>query len=133
MRLIQIEGIGPSYAQKLANLGIRTTDQLLLEGATRQGRERISEGTGISNKLILSWVNIADLVRIPGIGEEYSDLLEESGIDTVLELRNRKPAHLHARLIETNAQKKLVRRVPSLSEVTSWISDAKKLPRAIYY
>jgi predicted flap endonuclease-1-like 5' DNA nuclease len=133
MRLIRVEGIGPSYANKLAQVGIRTTDQLLAEGATRQGRTKISESSGISYKLILSWVNIADLVRIPGIGEEYSDLLEESGINTVLELRNRKPAHLHARLIETNAQKKLVRRVPSLSKVKSWIRHAKKLRRAIYY
>jgi hypothetical protein len=102
-------------------------------GATRQGREKISENSGISYKLILSWVNIADLVRIPGIGEEYSDLLEESGVDTILELRNRNAASLHARLIETNAQTKLVRRVPSLKDVTSWISHAKKLPQAIYY
>lgn len=133
MRLVRVEGIGHSYAKKLAQLDIRTTNQLLTEGATRQGRKKISESAGISYKLILSWVNIADLVRIPGIGEEYSDLLEESGINTVLELRNRKPAHLYARLIETNAQKKLVRRVPALSEVESWISHAKKLPRAIYY
>lgn len=133
MRIAQIEGVGDTYANKLAQLGIRTTDQLLAEGATRQGREKISESSGISDKLILSWVNIADLVRIPGIGEEYSDLLEESGVDTILELRNRNPANLHARLIETNTQKKLVRRVPSLNDVTTWISHAKKLPRAIYY
>lgn len=132
MRIAQIEGVGDTYASKLAELGIRTTEQLLAEGATRKDRLKISKNTGISYKLILYWVNISDLVRIPGIGEEYSDLLEESGIDTVLELRNRNAAHVHARLIETNTRKKLVRRVPSLKDVESWISHARKLDRAIY-
>ncbi len=133
MRIAQIEGVGRVYAEKMAAQGIRNTDQLLALGATRKGREELAQKTGISHKLILEWVNLADLMRVPGIGEEYSDLLEESGVDTVLELRNRKAANLHARLIETNRRKKLVRRVPSLKEVTSWISHAKKLPQGIFY
>jgi predicted flap endonuclease-1-like 5' DNA nuclease len=133
MKIIQIEGVGHLYAEKMAARGIRTTDHLLAAGATRRGREQLAEKTGISEKLILSWVNLADLIRVPGIGEEYSDLLEESGVDTVLELRNRNPANLHAHLIETNVKRKLVRRVPSLREVTSWVGHAKKLPRGIFY
>jgi predicted flap endonuclease-1-like 5' DNA nuclease len=133
MRIVQIEGVGRLYAEKMAQLGIRTTDQLLAVGATHQGRAELAQKTGVSYKLILAWVNRADLMRISGIGEEYSDLLEESGVDTVVELRNRNPANLHARLIETNAKRKLVRRVPSLREVTSWIDYAKKLPPGIFY
>lgn len=133
MILKQIEGVGNVYTEKMELCGIRTTEQLLAAGATRKGREELAEKTGISEKLLLSWVNLADLLRIPGIGEEYSDLLEESGVNTVLELRNRNPTILHASMIETNKNRKLVRRVPSLREVEAWIAYAKKLPRGIYY
>jgi len=133
MKITRIEGIGHLYGKKMGVHGIRTTDHLLAAGATRQGRKELAEITGISENLILSWVNLADLIRVPGIGEEYSDLLEESGVDTVLELRHRNPANLHAHLIETNERRKLVRRVPSLREVTSWVGHAKKLPPGIFY
>ncbi len=89
--------------------------------------------TGISEKLILRWVNMADLFRIKGVGEEYSDLLEASGVDTVPELAQRNAENLQAKMAEVNAEKKLVRRVPTLSEVTSWIDQAKALPRAVTY
>jgi predicted flap endonuclease-1-like 5' DNA nuclease len=83
----KIEGIGPSYAQRLSLVGITNTDDLLRLGASRKGREQLAELTGLSGKLILAWVNRADLMRVPGIGEEYSDLLELAGVDTVKELR----------------------------------------------
>lgn len=131
MNVQKIEGIGPSYGAKLAKAGIRTTERLLKLGASKRGRGELAEVTGISEDLILEWVNLADLFRIKGIGEEYSDLLEEAGVDSVKELRNRRPDHLHAALLETNAQKRLVRRPPTPSMVAGWIEQAKKLPPVI--
>jgi predicted flap endonuclease-1-like 5' DNA nuclease/ferredoxin len=122
--IIDIEGIGPIYAEKLKTIGIKTTIDLLEAGSTPLEREELAEKTGISPKLILEWVNIADLMRIKGVGEEYSDLLEEAGIDTVVELSRRNPENLHAKLLEVNEEKKLVRRVPSLSAVKGWIAHA---------
>ena len=133
MNVLNIEGIGPKYAKKLIDKGVKTTNALLKQGATKKGRKDIAEKTGISEKLILEWVNLADLFRIKGVAEEYSDLLEEAGVDTVKELRNRKPENLHAKIIETNEAKKLVRRVPSLKEVKNWVAQAKELPPVVTY
>lgn len=132
-KIIQIEGIGPTYAQKLNAEEITTTDELLNAGATPQGREALSEKTGIADSLILEWVNLADLMRIKGVGEEYSDLLEEAGVDTVAELARRNPENLLAKILEVNAAKNLVRRTPYLSFVKSWVEQAKNLPRKVEY
>ena len=121
------------YAEKLNSIDISTTADLLEAGATPRGRRELAEKTGISDKLILEWVNIADLIRIKGVGEEYSDLLEESGVDTVVELSKRVPENLHSRMLEVNKEKNIVRRPPTLNEVKQWISQAKKLGRKIEY
>jgi len=133
INIIDIEGIGPTYAQKLNSINIYTTSDLLKAGATPLGRKELAEKTGISGKLILEWVNLADLFRIKGVGEEYSDLLEEAGVDTVVELAKRVPENLHAKMLEVNEQKKLVRRPPPLSAVKEWVEQAKKLKRMIEY
>jgi predicted flap endonuclease-1-like 5' DNA nuclease len=132
-KLIDIEGIGEVYAQKLNDAGLQTTEDLLEAGSTPKGREDLAEKTGISGKLILEWTNLADLFRIKGIGEEYSDLLEEAGVDTVPELAQRKAANLHAKLAEVNSEKRLVRRLPAAGLVADWVEQAKALPRAITY
>ncbi|MEM2335986.1 MAG: DUF4332 domain-containing protein [Candidatus Bathyarchaeia archaeon] len=106
---------------------------MLNVGGTRKGRKELAEKTGISEKLILEWVNLADLFRIKGIGEEYSDLLEEAGVDTVVELSKRDPENLHAKILEINKEKKLVRKPPTLEQVKNWIEQAKKLPRKVEY
>ena len=128
-----IEGIGAIYAAKLAEVGIETTEALLAKGATPAGRRGLAEATGISPDLILKWVNRADLFRIKGIGEEYSDLLEAAGVDTVPELAQRNPDNLYAKLREVNAEKKLVRRMPGRDEVGRWVAAAKRLERVITY
>lgn len=128
-----IEGIGGAYAQKLAELGIRTTEALLKAGASAKGRKELAEKTGISDAQILRWVNRADLFRVKGVGEEYSDLLEAAGVDTVPELARRAAANLHAKLGEVNATKKLVRKMPTEDQVAGWIEQAKKLPRVMTY
>ena len=131
--IMNIEGIGETYAEKLKGIGIATTEALLKQGATPQGRQEIAERSGISSKLILEWVNLSDLFRIKGIGEEYSDLLEEAGVDTVVELAQRNAESLFNKLAEVNAQKKLVRRLPTLKQVEDWVAQAKQLPRVVQY
>jgi predicted flap endonuclease-1-like 5' DNA nuclease len=131
--IIKIERIGPKYAEKLAEADIKTTDDLLHMGKTRKGRDDIAIKTGISSKLILEWVNLADLIRIKGVSEEYSDLLEEAGVDTVVELARRNPDNLHTKIVEVNKEKNLVRQIPSLKTVANWVEQAKKLPRAVEY
>ena len=129
----EIEGIGPTYAEKLANIGINTVHALLDKGCTTSGRKELAQKTSIPETLILEWVNMADLFRIEGIGEEYSDLLEEAGVDTVVELSKRVPENLHAKLKEVNEEKKLVKQLPSLDTVKKWIEKAKTLPRVVEY
>ena len=131
--IVDIEGIGPTYAEMLNNNDIKTTADLLEAGGTPASRENIAKDTGISKTLILEWVNLADLFRIRGVGEEYSDLLEEAGVDTVPELARRNPGNLHAKLMEINEEKELVRRTPSLDAVTNWVNEANNLPRKIEY
>jgi predicted flap endonuclease-1-like 5' DNA nuclease len=132
-KLTTVEGIGEVYAQKLQEVGIATTDELLKQGATPKGRKEIAEKADISGKLILEWVNHVDLFRIKGVGEEYADLLEEAGVDTVPELAQRNPQNLYQKMKEVNAEKKLVRQLPSLTQVESWVEQAKGLPRVITY
>lgn len=132
-QLTEIEGIGQAYAARLQAAGIDSIEALLEAGATPQGREELEEKTGIAHKLILAWVNRADLMRIKGVGEEYADLLEESGVDTVKELRNRNPQNLHQALREANEQKKRVRRLPGLDQVAGWVEQARSLPPKVTY
>ena len=131
--LVIVEGIGKVYAGKLQEAGIRNTEALLKEGSTPKGREELATKTGISHKLILSWVNHVDLFRIKGVGEEYADLLEAAGVDTVPELAQRKAENLFPKLVTTNEAEKRVRKLPTLSWVADWIEQAKKLPRVIQY
>lgn len=129
----KIEGIGAAYQKKLVDFGIKTVEALLKQGVTPAGREKIAAGTGIAKNIILEWVNHADLWRVKGVSEEYSDLLEEAGVDTVVELAQRKPENLFEKMAEVNMTKKLVRRLPSPKQVADWVSQAKKLPRAVSY
>lgn len=130
-KLTDVEGIGPVYAEKLKAAGVTTAEALLAQGAAPKGREELAEKAGISGKLILEWVNHVDLFRIKGVGEEYSDLLEEAGVDTVPELAQRNPENLVKKMAEVNEAKNLVRRLPVLSQVADWVEQAKQLPRVI--
>ena len=131
--LIKVEGIGEVYSGKLAAKGISTAEELLEKGASPRGRKNIAEETGISAKLLLEWINHVDLFRIKGVSEEYADLLEASGVDTVPELAQRNPENLYQKLVEVNDKKELVRRLPSDDQVKGWIEQAKELPRVITY
>ena len=132
-KLTEVEGIGEAYSQKLKDAGIETTDALLDKGASPRGRGELADATGIGGKLILEWVNLVDLFRIKGISEEYADLLEEAGVDTVRELAQRNPENLYQKLVAVNGEKKLVRRLPGQGQVGDWIEQAKNLPRAVTY
>lgn len=131
--ILKIEGIGEVYRGKLVAYGIKTVEALLKQGASSYGRREIAEGTGISSGLILEWVNHADLWRIKGVSEEYSDLLEEAGVDTVVELAQRNADNLYLKIKDVNMTRKLVRRLPSARQVADWVSQAKGLPRVVTY
>ncbi len=131
--LTYISGVGKAYSTKLHTAGITNVDELLEKGSTPKGRKEIVKVTGISDKLILRWVNMADLYRIAGIGQEYAELLEAAGVDTIPELAQRLPASLLEKMTTANAQKKMVRRLPDLPQVESWVVQAKNLPRVITY
>lgn len=128
-----IDGIGHKQATSLRKARIRTVEALLKKGATRSGRRDIAAATGISERLILEWVNRADLMRVRGVGEEYSDLLEATGVDTVKELRRRKPANLLASMMEVNTKKPLVRRLPTEAMVLRWVEHASVLDTIVKY
>ena len=132
-KIIDIEGIGEGYAKKLIGAGVQTVEALLESGGNPKGRKALAEKAGISDNLILEWVNRADLARIKGVGSQYADLLEASGVDTVVELSKRVPANLTKKMAEVNEAKKLVRRLPVESQVTDWVDQAKKLDRKVTY
>lgn len=132
-KLTDIEGVGDVYAQKLKAAGVSSTAALLAQGSTPKGRQELAEKAEVSGKLILEWVNHVDLFRIKGVGEEYADLLEEAGVDTVPELAQRKAENLLEKMAAVNEDKKLVRRLPVLSQVVDWIEQAKQLPRVVTY
>lgn len=131
--ITDIEGIGAAYAAKLRKADVRTTEALLKKGGTKKGRKELAGVTGFSTKMILEWVNRADLFRVKGIGEQYSDLLEAAGVDTVVELAKRKPESLLETLIKVNIKKNLVNQAPGLSQVKAWVKHAKSLKRAVEY
>ena len=132
-KLADIEGIGSVHARKLKKAGIRSVAGLLEKGATPKDRKAIAAKSGIGPKLILEWVNHADLFRIKGVGSEYADLLEEAGVDTVVELSKRDPKVLSLKILKVNEAKELVRRLPAAKQVAGWVRQAKKLPRRISY
>jgi len=132
-KLTEIEGIGEAFAGKLAGAGVESTDDLLKKCATPKSRKDIAEASGIGEKQILRWANMADLFRIKGVGEEYADLLEAAGVDTVPELGQRNAANLFAKMTEVNEAKKLVRALPTEDKVSDWVAQAKKLDRKIEY
>ena len=132
-KIEQVEGIGAVYAEKLAAVGIKTTDDLLAKCASAKGRKATEEATGISHKLILKWTNHADLFRINGIAGQFAELLEAAGVDTVKEFRHRVPANLQPKLVEVNNAKNLCNRVPAVSELEKMIAQAKELEPLITY
>jgi len=132
-KLEVIEGIGVKYAQALKAAGATGTASLLKLGATPKGRKLLAEKSGVGDARVLEWVNHVDLFRVRGVGEEYADLLEEAGVDTIPELAQRKAANLYQKLVETNLAKKLVRKLPAEKQVADWIDQAKSLPRIITY
>jgi len=133
MKIEEVEGIGPAFGEKLRTAGITHTDKLLEAGCTKPGRKDLAEKTGISEAKLLDWVNMVDLCRVNGIGAEFAELLECSGVDTVKELATRNAENLAAKCAEVNEEKKLTRRVPNAEVVQGWIDQAKDLPPKVEY
>jgi len=131
MKIEEIESISAADGKKLGAVGVGTVEVLLEKGGRRLSREKLAEATGISERSILEWVNRADLMRIEGIGSEYSDLLEAAGVDSCLELSHRVPANLHRKMDEINGARNLVRRLPTEAEVSQWVAAAKSMPKVV--
>ncbi|MBC8050860.1 MAG: DUF4332 domain-containing protein [Chitinophagales bacterium] len=129
----KIEGIGPKFAEVLGKAGIKNTKQLLDHAAAKKGRKELAEKTGLDEQKILKWANMCDLMRIKGVAEEFSELLEAAGVDTVKELAQRKPENLWKAIVEANTKSKLVRQTPGLPQVESWVTQAKALPPTMTY
>ena len=128
-----IAGIGPDYAERLRAVGIRTTARLLDAARNPKGRKQLAAKTGLDEKRILGWANLADRMRIKGVGEDYAGLLQAAGVDTVKELKYRNPAKLARAIAEANAKRKLVRVLPSDQAIQRWIDQAKRLQLKITY
>lgn len=133
MNVKEIEGIGPAYGEKLENNGWKTVESLLETGCTPKGRKTIAEATGITETLVLDWVNMADLFRINGVAGQFAELLKASGVDTVKELKMRNAENLHTALVEVNAQKNLTKVVPSVDMIADFVNQAKNLEAKITY
>jgi predicted flap endonuclease-1-like 5' DNA nuclease len=132
MKIEEVEGIGPVFAEKLRAAGIESVEELLEKGASRGGRTAIAEATGIDGGKILEWVNHADLMRIKGVGSQYSDLLEAAGVDSPAELARRNAANLADAFQSVVAERPgIVRRVPTEAEIAGWIAEAKDLPKVV--
>jgi predicted flap endonuclease-1-like 5' DNA nuclease len=132
-RVEKIEGVGSKFAAKLATAGVTNTKHLLDRAATRKGRAELAKVTGVDEKLILKWANMSDLMRIKGVGEEFSELLEIAGVDTVKELAKRRPDNLRASMVEANEKRKLVRQLPSVKQCENWVTQAKTMDPVMSY
>ena len=132
-KIIDIEGVGDAYAEKLQAAGINKVSELLDKCADPKGRKELAEATEISEKLILRWTNHADLFRINGVGPQFAELLEAAGVDTVKEFRHRVAENLQPKLAEINEARHICGRVPAVVEVQKMIDQAKELePRMTY-
>lgn len=132
-KITAVEGIGSVVAEQLASAGIYTVEALLRAGADPKTREDLAERSGIDGQKLLVYINMADLFRIKGIGTQYAELVKAAGVDTVVELSHRKPANLLSKMVDVNAEKKLVRKLPTEKMVLEWVAQAKALPRKISY
>jgi len=132
-KIEDIEGVGPAYAKKLVSAKITTTGQLLKKCATPAGRKNVAREAGMSESVVLKWSNMADLMRVNGIGSQFSELLNGAGVDTIKELRTRNAANLAAKMKEVNDRKNLTKAVPSEKTITKWIATAKKTKPMLTY
>lgn len=132
-KITEIEGIGPAFQEKLAGAGITTVEGLLEAGASKTGRKKLAADSGVEESKLLTWVNMADLFRIKGVGSQFAELLKASGVDTVKELRNRNAENLHAKLIEVQAEKKITKSVPALSQIVGFVEQAGTLDPLVTY
>ena len=131
--IADLQTLDSAAVAKLKSVGIRTTGKLLELAKSPKDRKLLAARTGFDERCILRWANLADRMRIKGIGEDYAGLLEAAGVDTVKELKYRNPCNLAKAMAQANTKRKLVRLLPSEKAVVRWIEDAKALPLKISY
>lgn len=132
-KIEDVEGIGPTIGGKLRASGIKDTDSFLTGAKTPKQRKALAEKSGLTEKQVLKFANMVDLYRVNGVGSEFAELLEASGVDTVPELARRNAGELAKKMADVGKAKKMTRRVPSEADVSKWIAQAKALPRALEY
>ncbi len=132
-KLNEIEGLDETMEEKLKSAGITSAEELVAASATKENRTDLAKKIDVPEKVILKWANRADLARIKGVGIEYADLLEAAGVDTIPELAQRKADHLLVKLTAVNEEYKFVKKLPTEKQLEDWISQAKELPRNLYY
>jgi predicted flap endonuclease-1-like 5' DNA nuclease len=131
MKIEDVEGIGPAWAEKLVAAGVKSTDDLLMAGGSSSGRERLEAATGISSKRLLEWVNHVDLMRINGVGSEYADLLEAAGVDSAAELAQRNAKNLADTFQSLDAARNTVRNIPTEAVIQRWIDEARTMDKVV--
>ena len=124
-RISEIEGVGLNHAQKLEKAGITTTEHLLEKSRDTQARTRLAASTGISDVLLNKWVAMADLMRVKGIGKQYSELLFAAGVDSAKRLRESKPDELLRKMVEQNKAQRLSGSIPKLTNVEQWMNELR--------
>jgi predicted flap endonuclease-1-like 5' DNA nuclease len=128
----QLRGATPWLSAMLRGSSIEDSDELLAACGPTAGRAALAEELGVEERRLLELCNRADLVRIRGVGRVYSDLLEFAGVDTVMELAQRNPDNLFAKMEELAGQHS-VRRLPRREDVHSWVAQAKTMDRKVFY
>jgi predicted RecB family nuclease len=124
--ITEIDGIDVEAAATLKSAGIRSTERLLEEARTLRGRKRLALKTGLNEKQLLCWANMADRMRVKGIRKEYAGLLQAAGVDTVRDLKYRNPQNLAKAMAEANRKRKLVEFLPS----ARWSGTGSSTPKS---
>ena len=127
----EVEGIGPTYGNRLRETNIETTEHLLEKCCESAQQTEAAKHVKVEPFVVGKWVSMADLLRIPGIRGQYAELLEASGIASVGEMARQEGSALAAKMARINAEEHRTQSVPDTDTVSGWIEAAKGLPSII--
>ena len=120
--VIDIEGVGPEYAARLNNMGIKNTKQLWEANANK-----VANTIRVPVHTIQSWQRMAELISVNDIGPQYAELLERSGIHSIAQLKAETPTKLLAAVRKKQDSLKINIQGNHLGQATvsHWIDEAK--------
>lgn len=131
--LAKLISIGENNADRLGRLGIDTPVALILSGASSKGRKEIADKTGLKGATILMWVRQAELFRLMGFGEQDANLLQLAGVIDASDLAHQQPALFYQTLLQVKQKTNTFYQIPTLSQLTKWINQSKRMLRLITY